>query len=66
MSRLYNRSHVFPSRLKEMAQIDLADENLQKLSQIQHILVEDGIEDASVDEALARVLDFYRKFVPYN
>ena len=66
MSRLYNRSRNFPSRLKEMAQIDLADENLQKLKQIQLILLEDGIEDAIVDEALARVLDFYRKFVPYN
>ena len=66
MSRLYNRSHDSPSRLKEMAQIDLADENLLKLKQIQHILLEDGTEDASVDEALARVLDFYRKFVPYN
>jgi len=49
-----------------MAQVDLADENLLKLRQIQLILVEDGIEDASVDEALARVLDFYRRFVPYN
>jgi len=49
-----------------MAQIDLADENLMKLQQIQNVLLEDGIEDASVDEALARVLDFYRRFVPYN
>ncbi len=48
-----------------MAQIDLADENLMKLQQIQHVLLEDGVE-ADVDEALARVLDFYRKFVPYN
>ena len=47
-----------------MAQIDLADENLVKLQQIQHVLIEDGIE-ANIDEALARVLDFYRKFVPY-
>jgi len=47
-----------------MAQIDLADENLLKLKQIQHVLLEDGME-ASVDEALARVLDFYRRFVPY-
>lgn len=49
-----------------MAQIDVADENLQKLMRIQKIiLVEDGI-DSSLDEALKRVLDFYRKFVPYN
>ena len=48
-----------------MAQIDMADENLVKLRQIQHVLTEDGIE-ANIDEALARVLDFYRRFVPYN
>ena len=66
MSRLYIHSHESSSRLKDMAQIDLADENLMKLQQIQNVLLEDGIEDASVDEALARVLDFYRRFVPYN
>jgi len=48
-----------------MAQIDMADENLVKLQQIQHVLIGDGIE-ANIDEALARVLDFYRIFVPYN
>ena len=48
-----------------MAQIDLADENLLKLKQIQHIPLEDGVKDVSVDEALARFLDFYRRFVPY-
>jgi hypothetical protein len=52
--------------LKQMAQIDVADENLQKLMRIQNIiLVEDEI-DSSLDEVLTRVLDFYRKFVPYN
>jgi hypothetical protein len=49
-----------------MAQINLADENILKLKQIQNVIRnEDGI-DSSVDEALARVLSFYRRFVPYN
>ena len=48
-----------------MAQIDIADENLTKLKQIQHVILEDGIE-SNLDEALARVLEFYRRFVPYN
>ena len=48
-----------------MAQIDIADENLTKLRQIQHVILEDGIE-SNFDEALARVLEFYRRFVPYN
>ena len=48
-----------------MAEIDVADENILKLKHIQHVIQEDGIE-SSMDETLARVLDFYRKFVPYN
>jgi histidyl-tRNA synthetase len=48
-----------------MVEIDVADENLLKLKQIQHVIEEDGIE-SSMDQTLARVLDFYRKFVPYN
>jgi len=49
-----------------MTQIDIRDENLFKLRKIQKIIqVEDGI-NSSLDESLARVLDFYRKFVPYN
>jgi hypothetical protein len=49
-----------------MAQINLADGNILKLKQIQSVIQqEDGI-DQSMDETLARVLEFYRKFVPYN
>jgi hypothetical protein len=49
-----------------MAQINVADENILKLKQIQNVIRnEDGI-DSSMDEALARVLFFYRRFVPYN
>ncbi len=49
-----------------MTQIDIQDENLFNLRKIQTVIrEEDGIE-SSLDECLARVLDFYRKFVPYN
>ena len=49
-----------------MTQVDIADENLLKLTQIQEIVeFEDGM-GSSVDEVLARVLEFYRQFVPYN
>ena len=49
-----------------MTQVDIADENLLKLSQIQHVVkIEEELE-SNIDEVLARVLDFYRRFVPYN
>ncbi len=49
-----------------MTQINLADENILKLKQIQNVIRnEDGI-DSSMDAALARVLSFYRRFVPYD
>jgi len=49
-----------------MAQIDVADENLSKLLRIQHAInTEEGLE-SNLDEALSRVLEFYRRFVPYN
>lgn len=49
-----------------MAEIDLSDENLRDLEAIRNIVtIEDG-RDASLDEVLSRVLDFYRGFVPYS
>ena len=46
--------------------MDIADENLLKLTKIQMaVKLEDGLE-SSIDETLARVLGFYRKFVPYD
>ena len=49
-----------------MAQMELTDENFKKIQQIQYVIqIEDGLE-ADLDETLARVLDFYREFVPYN
>lgn len=49
-----------------MTEIDIADENLMKLKRLQEvILIEDDME-SSIDETLARILDFYSKFVPYS
>ena len=49
-----------------MTQVDIADENLLKLTRIQEVVeFEDGME-SSIDEVLERVLEFYRQFVPYN
>jgi len=49
-----------------MTQVDIADENLLKLTQIRDVVMfEDGLE-SSIDEVLARVLGFYRKFVSYD
>jgi hypothetical protein len=49
-----------------MTQVDIADENLLKLTKLKEIVeMEDGLEP-SIDEVLARVLGFYGKFVPYD
>lgn len=49
-----------------MAQIDVKDENLLKLLKIQNVIEEEEGLESSLDEALSRVLDFYRIFVPFN
>ena len=49
-----------------MTQVDIADENLLKLTQIQHVVKFEDELESSIDEVLARILDFYRRFVPYN
>ena len=66
VSRVYNLTLGVSSWLKEMAEIDIADGNFLKLKELQKVIqVEDEVE-VSMDETLARVLAFYRKFVPYN
>ncbi len=47
-----------------MTQINVADVNLLNLEGTL-ILIEEGIE-SNVDETLARVHEFYRRFSPYN
>jgi len=49
-----------------MTQLDIADENLLKLTRIQEVIEREDALESSIDEVLTRVLDFYRKFVPYN
>lgn len=49
-----------------MAKIDIADSNLLKLKRIREVIrIEEEIEP-NMDETLGRILDFYRKFVPYS
>lgn len=49
-----------------MAEIKLSTENLRNLETIKNLMsVEEGRE-TGLDEALSRILDFYRLFVPYN
>jgi len=48
-----------------MAGIDISEENLRNLKAIQNIIsIEEG-HNANLDEAVQRVLRFYRRFVPY-
>ena len=49
-----------------MTQLDIADENLLKLTRIQEVIEREDALESSINEVLTRVLDFYRKFVPYN
>ena len=51
-----------------MAKIELKDENLKALEKIARFMEYEIADDRSidVDEALASVLAFYRRFVPYN
>jgi hypothetical protein len=49
-----------------MAQIDIANENLQRLIRIQEVIqIEDEV-DSNLDETLSRVLNFYGRFVSYH
>jgi len=48
-----------------MAGLDISEENLRNLNAIQNIIsIEEG-HNANLDEAVQRVLRFYRQFVPY-
>ena len=49
-----------------MAIINIKDENLRNLMKIQKIIHMEEGEETGLDKTLAKVLAFYRKFVPYN
>lgn len=66
VSRPYKVSRIITPRLKDMAVIDIAHENLQKLKEIQKVILVEEEDPATLDEILSRVLNFYRNFVPYN
>ncbi|MCW4036787.1 MAG: hypothetical protein NWE75_06305 [Candidatus Bathyarchaeota archaeon] len=66
MSRPYKASSVVPSRLEDMAVIDIAKENIRKLEEIQRVILVEDEDPTTLDEVLSRVLNFYRNFVPFN
>ncbi len=37
-----------------------------KLEQLKHVIEAEEGQEVSVDQALTRVLGFYKQFVPYN
>jgi predicted P-loop ATPase/GTPase len=49
-----------------MAVINIKDENLLNLMKIQKVVQMEEGENISLDEALAKVLTFFKKFVPYD
>lgn len=52
--------------MKRTAKLNIRDENLVNLQKVQRVIsAEEGVE-TSLDDSLKRVLDFYRKYVPYN
>ncbi|UCD44817.1 MAG: hypothetical protein JSV27_12015 [Candidatus Bathyarchaeota archaeon] len=54
------------SEVKHTAKLNIRDENLVNLQKVQRVInAEEGVE-TSLDDSLKRVLDFYRKYVPYN
>lgn len=66
MSRPYKPSQSLQVSVGNMAVINLSDENLWNLEKVQKIVrIEDGT-DSNLDGVLARVLDFYKKFIPYD
>lgn len=49
-----------------MADVELSDKNLDRLLAVQKVMSLEEGEEADLDAALTRILDFYRVFVPYN
>lgn len=55
--------HLRPSDARD---ITLRKQNLQDLFTLQNVILTQEDRVLSVDEVLTRVLEFYRKFVPYR
>ena len=50
----------------DVRDLNLSKENMVDLKIIQRVFMMYEDESLSLDEVLSRVLDFYRKFVPYR
>lgn len=57
------REYLRPSDARD---IRLRKQNLQDLFTLQNVILTQEDRVLSVDEVLTRVLEFYRKFVPYR
>ena len=49
-----------------MAIINLSKENLKNLEAIQNVILVEEAQQTTLNEALARVLSFYHKYVPLS
>ncbi|MFH2111053.1 MAG: hypothetical protein ABIJ47_07320 [Candidatus Bathyarchaeota archaeon] len=45
---------------------NISESNLVNLESIKEVILAEEGKNVSVDDALKRVLDFYKKFVPYQ
>ena len=51
---------------KDLARIEIKEENLKNLEKIAKMMEYESADVKGLDEALAKVLTFYRRFVPYS
>jgi len=49
-----------------LARIEIKEENLKNLEKIAKMMEYESADVKGLDEALAKVLTFYRRFVPYS
>jgi hypothetical protein len=56
------------AKLKEahLRDLDIRKQNLRDLRAIQNVILLEEAQNLSLDEVLARLLTFYRRFVPYK
>jgi len=45
---------------------NISESNLVNLKSIKEVIIAEEGKNVSIDDALKRVLDFYKKFVPYK
>ena len=51
---------------EEIRLLKTMEQNMRDLQRIQHIYLMEEDRNLTLDEVLARVLSFYRKYIPYK